>query len=240
MAITRTAKSTVTSKTSGTTLTLASVAMTAGDLLVVSLAYDDQTLDSVTWGSEVLTLGDAVLGAGVRTRLAWKIITTGGTQTITATWASALTAKGLTASSYNCNTGGVSMFEDSNQINTGTGTAASTSALAAIVGGTNSLLVGVVGTEGPSGDTAGTWSTPSTNGQRAGTTGSSAASNVTVSEAYQLAPSAGSTPSLSKTGMTSRDWGCALRAFYWAAPPASGSVHTSIRRRAGHRYLTVR
>lgn len=218
MTVTRTLKGTNTSKTSGTTLTIASVAMTTGDLLVVSLAYDDQTLNTVTWGSETLTLGDAVLGAGVRTRLAWKIITSGGTQTITATWASALTAKAIAASSYNCNTGGVTLFEDSNQTNTGTGTSASTSALAAIVGGTDSLLVGVVGTEGPSGDTAGTWATPSTNGQRAGTTGNPAASNTTVSEAYQIAPSAGSTPALSKTGMTSRDWGCALRAFYWQAP----------------------
>lgn len=195
--------------------------MTTGHLLVVSLAYDDQTLDSVTWGGETLTLGDAVLGAGVRTRLAWKIITTGGTQTITATWAAALVAKAFTASSFSCNTASAVMNEDNNQTNTGTGTAASTIALAPIVGGTDSLLCGVVGTEGPSGDTAGTWATPSTNGQRVGTTGNPANSNVTVSEAYQIAPAAGATPALSKTGMTSRDWGCALRAFYWAVPSAA-------------------
>ncbi|HEX5016501.1 MAG TPA: hypothetical protein VFX15_02820 [Actinomycetes bacterium] len=218
MAITRTAKGTASLKTSGTTLTLASVAMTTGHLLVVSLAYDDQTLDSVTWGSQALTLGDAVLGAGVRTRLAWGTIVSGGTQTITATWAASLVAKAFTASSYNSSVGGIVPTEDSNATNTGIGTSATTAALAAIVGGTESILVGVVGTEGPSGDTAGTWSTPNTNGQRVGTTGNPAAGNVTCSEAYQLAPSAASTPSLSKTGMTSRDWGAALRAFYWAAP----------------------
>jgi len=219
VAITRTAKSTATSKTSGTTLAL-SVAMTAGDLMVVSLAYDDQTLDSVTWNGQDLTLGDPVLGAGVRTRLAWVVAAASATANVTATWAAAIVAKAMAVSSYNCNTGGVVMNEDSNATSTGTGTAASTAALAAIVGGTNSILVGVVGTEGPSGDTAGTWVTPPTNTQRAGTTGNPANSNVTVSEAYQIAPTAASTPALSKTGMTSRDWGAALRAFYWAAPVA--------------------
>lgn len=219
MAITRTAKGTAQSKTSGTTLTIASVAMTTGHLLVVSLAYDDQTLDSVTWGSETLTLGDSVIGGGVRTRLAWKTITTGGTQTITATWSAALTAKAMVASSYS-SSGGGSPQVDSNATNTGSGTAASTAAVSpAIVGGTESILVGVVGTEGPNGDTAGTWSTPSTNGQRLGTTGNPTHSNVTVSEGYQLAPSAGSTPALSKTGMTNRDWGAGIRAFYWGSPP---------------------
>lgn len=225
MAITRTAKSTASNKTSGTTLTLASVAMTAGDLLVVSLAYDDETLNSVTWGTEVLTLGDPVLGAGVRTRLAWKVIATTGTQTITATWANPLVAKAFVAASYHCSTAGQTLVEDSNATNAGTGTAASTAAVSpAIVGGTDSMLVAVVGTEGPSSDTAGTWVTPSTNGQRVGTTGNPAAGNVTVSEAYTLGPTAGSTPALSKTGMTSRDWGAAIRAFYWgAAPPIAVS-----------------
>lgn len=221
MAVTRTAKLTASSKSSGTTLTLASVAMTTGHLLVVSLAYDDQTLDSVTWGGQSLTLGDPALGAGVRTRLAWGIILSGGTQTITATWAASIVAKAMTASSYTCNTASVVFNEDANQTNSGLGTAASTPALSAIVGGTDSLLVGCVGTEGPSGDTAGTWATPSTNGQRVGTTGNPAAGNVTVSEAYQIAPAAGATPALSKTGMTSRDWGANLRAFYWAVPPVA-------------------
>lgn len=223
MAITRTAKGTAQSKTSGTTLAVASVAMTTGHLLVVSLAYDDQTLDSVTWGSESLTLGDAVLGAGVRTRLAWAVILAGGTQTITATWAGSLTAKAMVASSYVCSTGSTILNEDSNATNTGNGTAASTAALNAIVGGTDALLVAVVGTEGPSGDVAGTWATPSTNGQRLGTTGQGATTNVTVSEAYQTAPTAASTPTLSKTGMTGRDWGAGMRAFYWAVPPVGGT-----------------
>jgi hypothetical protein len=130
----------------------------------------------------------------------------------------------MACSSYTSNLASGVLNEDNNATNTGLGTAATTAALGAIVGGTDSLLVGVVGTEGPSGDTAGTWATPSTNGQRAGTTGNPANGNVTVSEAYQIAPSAGATPALSKTGMTSRDWGAALRAFYWAVPSAANPM----------------
>lgn len=223
MSVTRTAKSSANSKSSGSIITIPSMALTTGALLVVHLAYDDQTLASLTWGSEVLTLGDPVLGAGVRTRLAWAVIATGGTQTLTATWAADLVAKVMIATQYTSNLSGGVLHEDSNATNTGTGTAASTAAVSPIVGGTDSVLVGVVGTEGPSGDTAGTWATPSTNGVRVGTTGNPAASNVTASEGYQLAPTAASTPALSKTGMTSRDWGAAIRAFYWAVPaPAEG------------------
>lgn len=218
MAITRTARGSITSKTSGSTLTIASQTIAARSLLVVYLAYDDQTLNSVTFAGTPLTLGDPVLGAGVRTRLAWGYFASGGTGTIVATWASAITAKAMSADSFVSSQTTWVPNDDANATNTGTGTAASTAATAAIVGGTESIRVGVVGTEGPSGDTAGTWAEPNTNGLRVGTTGNPAQSNVTVSAAYRLAPTAGSTTALSKTGMTSRDWGAAIRSFYWALP----------------------
>jgi hypothetical protein len=220
MAVTRTAKGTNTSKSSGTTLTLGVTGLVVGDLLVVSLAYDDATLNSVTVGSQTMTLQTAVLANGVRVRLAWCVLTVSGSQTITATWAASIVAKAMVASMYHSSVAGAVPTAGAEVNSTGTGTAASTPASSAIVGGTESVLVGVVGTEGPSGDTAGTWSTPSTNGQRVGTTGNPAAGNVTVSEAYQLAPTAGSTPALSKTGMSNRDWGAELQAFYWTTPVA--------------------
>lgn len=218
MAITRTARLTATSKTSGTTLSLASQTVSAKSLLVVYLAYDDATLDSVTFAGTPLTLGDPVLGAGVRTRLAWLYVANATTGVVTATWASAITAKAMVADSFVSSQTTWVPFDDANNTNTGTGAAASTAATSAIVGGTESIRVGVVGTEGPSGDTAGTWVEPNTNGQRVGTTGNPAAGNVTVSSAYRLAPTAGSTTGLSKTGMTSRDWGAAIRSFYWGLP----------------------
>lgn len=221
MAVTRTARGTATSKTSGTTLQIAAQSLNARDLLVVFLAYDDATLDSVFWGTQQMTLGDAVLGNGVRTRLAWCEADATASRTITATWSAAITAKAMVAESFRSSvtTAGWVWNPDANATNTGNGTAASTAATGAIVGGTESVRVGVVGTEGPSGDTAGTWVEPVTAGQRVGTTGSSAATNVTTSSAYSIAPTAASTTGLSKTGMTSRDWGAAIRSFYWSAPP---------------------
>lgn len=223
MAVTRTARGSATSKTSGTTLQIAAQSLNARDLLVVYLAYDDETLASVFWGTQELTLGDAVIGAGVRTRLAWCEADATASRTITATWAAALVAKAMVADSFRSSvtTAGFVWTADENSTNTGLGTAASTPATLAIVGGTESVRVGVVGTEGPSGDTAGTWVEPNTAGQRVGTTGNPAASNVTISSAYRLAPTAGSTTGLSKTGMTSRDWGAGIRSFYWASPPTA-------------------
>lgn len=222
MAITRTARGSITSKTSGTTLTIASQTISARSLIVVYLAYDDVTLDSVTFAGTPMTLGDAVLGAGVRTRLAWLYSADGATGTIVATWASALTAKAMCADSFVSSQTTWTPNEDANATNAGTGTAASTAATDPVTGGTEAIRVGVVGTEGPSGDTAGTWVEPNVAGLRVGTTGNPAAGNVTVSGAYRLAPTAGSTTGLSKTGMTSRDWGAAIRSFYWALPPVEG------------------
>ena len=222
MAVTRTARGSATSKTSGSTLQITAQSLNIRDLLVVYLAYDDQTLDSVFWGTQGMTLGDAVLGNGVRTRLAWCEADATASRTITATWAGALTAKAMAADSFRSSvtTAGWAWTADENATDVGVGTAASTPATLPIVGGTESVRVGVVGTEGPSGDTAGTWVEPNTAGLRVGTTGNPAASNVTVSAAYRLAPVAGSTTGLSKTGMTSRDWGAGIRAFYWSAPAA--------------------
>lgn len=229
MAVTRTARITAAnSKTSGTTLTATSFALNVDDLLVVYLSYDDVTLDSVTWGTQVMTLGDPVLGAGVRTRLAWCVADATATRAVTATWATALTAKAMVADSFRSSVvaTGATWIDDSNSTDIGVGTAASTPATDPITGGTESVRVGIVGTEGPSGDTAGTWVEPNTASSRTGTTGSSAASNVTVSAAYRLAPTAASTTGLSKTGMTSRDWGAAIRSFYWAVPaPSQGPAY---------------
>lgn len=222
MAITRTARGTGSNKASGTTLSPTTASsVTQGDLIVVYLAYDDQTLDSVTWGTQQMTLGTAVVAAGVRVRLAWCIAETTAVRTITATWAAPLVAKTIIADSFHSSvtTPGFSWLTDDSMSaqDTGTGTAASTSALAAITGGTESVTVAVVGTEGPSGDTAGTFVEPNTAGQRVGTTGNPAAGNVTGSSAYRIAPTAGSTPALSKTGMTSRDWGAGMRHFWFGS-----------------------
>lgn len=70
------------------------------------------------------------------------------------------------------------------------------------------VVVGVVGTRGPSTDDAGTWGASLLAHQRAGTEGGVATSNVTVATAYRIVYQTG-TYTASKSGITSRDW-CAI------------------------------
>ncbi len=74
------------------------------------------------------------------------------------------------------------------------------------------LLIGAIGTDGPSEDAAGTWASGWTAGPRAGTTGGTATDNVTVSMGWQIVSSAGSY-SAAKTGITSRNWAAVIATF---------------------------
>jgi uncharacterized repeat protein (TIGR02543 family) len=74
------------------------------------------------------------------------------------------------------------------------------------------LLIGAVGTEGPSGDTAGSWSNSFTAGPRSGTTGSTEDTNVTISMGWQVVTSAGSYTA-AKSGISSRDSASAIATF---------------------------
>jgi hypothetical protein len=99
------------------------------------------------------------------------------------------------------------------QTNTASGTSTSPSSGAATTVQADQLLIGAVGTEGPSGDTAGTWSNSFTAGQRAGTTGGTdATTNITVSMGWRIVSAAGSYTA-AKSGITSRDWAAAIATF---------------------------
>ena len=75
------------------------------------------------------------------------------------------------------------------------------------------LLIGAVGTEGPGGDTAGTWSNSFTAGPRAGTTGGTdATSNITVSMGWRIVTAAGGYTA-AKSGITSRDYAAVIATF---------------------------
>ena len=99
MAITRTAKG-IAGTASGTTVSIASVALTAGDLLVVGLLLKNGSTgttppapDSIVWGSQTLSLdGDHDdLGGGIRAQMYSCVVASSGTATITATWTTAPT-----------------------------------------------------------------------------------------------------------------------------------------------------
>jgi hypothetical protein len=74
------------------------------------------------------------------------------------------------------------------------------------------LLIGVVGTEGPETDTAGTWQNSFTEGPRAGTTATTGNAEITVSMGWQIVTSAGDY-SAEKSGIASRDWAAAIAAY---------------------------
>ena len=76
----------------------------------------------------------------------------------------------------------------------------------------NELLIGVIGTNGPVEDDAGTWGNSFTNGPREGTTGGDADTNWTVSLGYRIVSAAG-TYTAQKSGITSRLWAATIATF---------------------------
>lgn len=88
------------------------------------------------------------------------------------------------------------------------------------------FLFGIVATEGPVGDITGTWQYSFLGGERPGTTGGAAASNITLSEGFRIV-NVQNTYAAAKTGIRSRPWTAAI-ATYRAAPPSfvvSGNVY---------------
>ena len=74
------------------------------------------------------------------------------------------------------------------------------------------LLIGGIGTEGPDGDTPGSWQDLFIAGLRIGTTGGTADTNITASMGYKIVSSTGAYTA-SKTGMTQRDHASAIATF---------------------------
>ena len=74
------------------------------------------------------------------------------------------------------------------------------------------LLIGVIGTEGPVEDAAGTWDYSFTDGPREGTTGDADDSNWTVSMGYRIVSSTGEYTA-QKSGITDRYWAATIGTF---------------------------
>lgn len=92
----------------------------------------------------------------------------------------------------------------------GSGTAPSSGAATTVAA--DQLLIGTVGTEGPAGDTAGTWENAFTAGPRTGTTATTTDAEITVSLGWRSVASAGSYTT-AKSGITSRDWAALIATF---------------------------
>lgn len=200
--ITRTAKGTATSKTSGTSLAVNSVAMVAGDAMVVGVVYDTgQGAPTVAWGNRNLSQIQLQTESGAATAIfLLRHINNAATRNVVATWAGNITAKAMFVTAIS----GVKIQD----VSQSAGQAATTDpATGTAVTSTqpDTISIAAFGHQGPPSDTVGTVGSGHTSGQRAGTSGAPPASNVTIHETFEILSATGSVRA-TKTGATSRSW----------------------------------
>ena len=115
---------------------------------------------------------------------------------------------------------------DKSASSSGTSTTPSSGATATL-SQADEAVFGLIATEGPVTDTAGTWTTGASNvsgnENRDGSIGNGAASNVTVSGAAEIV-SATTAQTAAKTGITSRDWAALIISFKLAAEQAGAGL----------------
>ena len=222
--ITRIAKGTATSKTSGTTLSLASVDIVAGQALVVGVAYDTgQGAPTVTWGNRELSQIELQAESGAATAMfLLRHINNSATRTVTATWAGAITAKAMFVTVID----GVKIQD----VSQSAGQAATTDpATGAAVTSTqpDTIQIAAFGHQGPPSDTIGTVGSGHTSGQRAGTSGAPPASNITIHETFEILTATGNVRA-TKTGATSRSWANVIMAVKESLRNRSGITPTDL------------
>ncbi len=195
-------------------------AVDAGDDIIIVYASDPaqnlvvSVVDAV--GNTYNEVAVAINQAQVRAHIyaAYNVIALPSGSTIT------FTQSGYTTAAPTARAALVSVFHglaDSgvlDQISTGENDASTTASSGATETTTQAdeLLIGGIGTEGPDGDTPGTWQNSFIVGARLGTTGGTADQNITASMGYRLVSSTGSYTA-SKTGMTNRDHAAAIATF---------------------------
>jgi len=207
----------ITSKSSSTELTITTTqAVTTGNDIAIALSTDPNSslVVSVTddAGNTYVQIGSTVINTGeIRTYLfmAYDVnsMPTGSQIKINAT--PAVTAHAAVAALFT----GLVDSGSLDQIASGTGTSSSpSSGAAAMTTQADELLIGVVGTEGPVGDSAGTWANSFSVGPRGGTTGDADDTNITISMGYHIVTATGNYTA-AKTGITARDWGALIVTF---------------------------
>lgn len=207
----------VASKASATELIITtSQAVRTGDDIVLALATDPNSSLVVNVsddaGNAYVQIGSTVINSGqIRTYLfaAYDANSMASGSEIHIAATPAVVAHSAVAALFS----GLADGNPLDQIASGTGTGTAP-ASAATPGTTQAdeLLIGVVGTEGPVGDTAGVWDHSFTEGPRTGTTGGENDSNITISLGYRLVSASG-TYTASKTGITQRDWTALIATF---------------------------
>lgn len=186
MAQTRTAKGTNASKTNGTALTVSGVQGTAGTALVVGIAWEDNVQGDkpeLKWGNRVLKFvvgserqrGDTIVRQ-YKTR-----VKTNKTKDMTATWANAVDARAMFVTEI---TEGSKV--DVQNENDAASTTAPATGPAVTPTVANTISIAAFAVIGPTSDAAATAGAGHTIGQRVGTTGGGAASNITLQETFEI------------------------------------------------------
>jgi hypothetical protein len=201
--IVRTAKGTANNKTTGTTLSLATVNITDKARIIVLVGWKGDTANpTVTWGSVTLSTDLSVSnGTDAQVIVFSGYVLHAATNTVTVTWPGATNEKTMTVTQV---TGlRPNAYIDITSSATGSSVAPDAGSVSTNVA--NEYWLGVVATAGPVGDTSGTWQNTFSDGQRDGTTGGADNSNITVSEGFRIVSATGAMDA-AKSGITSREW----------------------------------
>ncbi len=126
---------------------------------------------------------------------------------VVATWDSAITKKVMIAVDVKKFFSG-----DVESINNNLSTSSPNTGSSVSTTSNKTISLAFFASAGPSGDTIGTAGLGHTLGQRVGTTGGSASSNITLQETYEILSNIGSCQA-SLSGATSRDWATSIVAF---------------------------
>ncbi len=210
MGIVRTAKGTASAKTSGTTLTLSSVTVTAGRTLVVGIAYDNSHGDPVVKlkNKEFRLVPGSKQANGIGTVAFFrKLIHKSGTRDVVATWTDNITARVMFVTEITEASKKDVGNSNANDSTTAPGTGSAATSTAA-----DTISIAAFASLGPSSDTPGSAGVGHTLGQRVGTTGSPPTSNATIQETYEILSATGNVRS-ALSGATSRDWASTVIAF---------------------------
>ena len=206
-----------TSKTSGTNLAIStSAAVAAGDDIIIAYATDPNAnvppitiTDSA--GNTYHEIGPTINYGELRTYMfaAYDVNALDSGSTITIAASASVTARAAVVSVFR----GLAHADPLDRTSTGTGSSAAPSAgPTSTTSEADELLIGVVGTEGPNGDPAGTWGDSFTAGPRTGTTGGTDDTNITISLGYRIVSATGAYTA-AKSGITSRDWAALIATF---------------------------
>jgi hypothetical protein len=216
--ITRTNKGVVSSKVNGTTLSLASVAITQDGSIIVFLAHDPVAVTSVKWNSIDLTkVVEETNGTSVQGSI-WALHDcNAATASVDVVFASAIDAKSLSVrelAGEPASAGGrLVISTDVAASDSGTGTSPSSGATATLAkeGAIALSMLGVEFTWGSGGTGAFTFS-----GQFTSTSGGAADSNIGVADYEQLQAETTTAVTFAVTGTTSGDWVALVAVFYEA------------------------